>query len=191
MSILIPLHTYFKKDFPPDGIFIGQVVRVRPTAHLGKSRRVLYQDGDSEDLTIPTITTLIKLNGEPDAEEVKEYERDIRDIEHDVGNSDDEEEIIDAPREAPKATTSSSSSDQPTHPQLSTLSPYDHLGALVFHSSHLSKFLGDASLPSLQPFIATVTMFHETKRRNEERMVEVKYDRLGGGPSVTKTYSCR
>lgn len=54
--------TRFKKLFNK-GIFVGRVTEIRPSAKGGKTRRVIYTDGDIEDLTMREIDDCIKKHG--------------------------------------------------------------------------------------------------------------------------------
>jgi len=49
----------FRKQFD-EGWFTGKVVKIRPGAAHGKDRRCLYEDGDTEDLSLAELRTLAK-----------------------------------------------------------------------------------------------------------------------------------
>ena len=50
----------FHKFFPGYGWFKGEVIQIRPDAAENKTRRVLYSDGDSEDISVEDIKRCIR-----------------------------------------------------------------------------------------------------------------------------------
>jgi len=84
-----PLNTYFKKSFG-DGVYVGKVMKIRPLARGGKTRRVLYEDGDSEDLTPTEVERLLRLNGPVKRREEDKFENFVDP--DDVESSDEEGE---------------------------------------------------------------------------------------------------
>ena len=50
----------FRKKFD-DGWYSGEVIEIRPGAAKGKDRRCLYEDGDSEDLSLAVLRRLALL----------------------------------------------------------------------------------------------------------------------------------
>ena len=72
------LYAYMIKEFPPYGFFVGQVVKNRGAAADGKVHRVLYEDGDSEDLSSGEIEDLLTLNGQVQPGSISSYHEQIR-----------------------------------------------------------------------------------------------------------------
>ena len=50
----------FRKQFD-DGWYSGEVIELRPGAAKGKNRRCLYEDGDSEDLSLAELRRMALL----------------------------------------------------------------------------------------------------------------------------------
>jgi hypothetical protein len=165
-KVLAPLGTYFKKAWPPHGLFVGKVARVRPNAHKGRSRRVVYADGDVEDLTVGSVVKLARMNGEVSDKEAGDFERAVAELgDVDLGDSDNEEEIevFDPPERPARA-------ELHHYPSLDQLPPDLRLRAVVFHIQHLPKFSPPptaTALQQLRPFLAKVTRVHEAKRRED------------------------
>jgi hypothetical protein len=53
-------YVFYKQFY--DGWYNGEVVKIRPGAAKGKDRRCRYTDGDEEDLSMPELQTLAKLD---------------------------------------------------------------------------------------------------------------------------------
>ena len=73
---LVPVGTYLKKNFGGN-LFVGKVVSVRKHARYNKTRRVLYEDNDVEDITAAAVLSLVEENGECKRREINKVRAKI------------------------------------------------------------------------------------------------------------------
>ena len=78
LNNLFPVGSFVLKKFPPLGLFVGRVVEIHTYAHRGRSHRILYSDGDSEDVSVAELTQLKELEGGVSVEQVQKYWSDVK-----------------------------------------------------------------------------------------------------------------